>query len=116
MRGFTKKQRWSLTAILLTVATFAMSPPDAFCRTQSGNRTRASRTVRLDDHDHDFSPDLRPDDHTSGEHAALVLLPESPVQLAAALRFAGMVWLPGTPTPGRQSLRIARGRAPPLAS
>jgi hypothetical protein len=60
---FWHKRLTTLAALLLTLVTYAISPPDAFCRTQSGNRTRCSRTVRLDDQDHDHSPDVRSDQH-----------------------------------------------------
>jgi hypothetical protein len=42
-----------LAALLLTVLAFAVCPPDAFCRTSPTHRTKASRALRLDDHDHD---------------------------------------------------------------
>ena len=115
MRVLSHKQQLSFAALLLTVATFAVAPPDLFCRTQAGNRSRASRTVRLDDHDHDFSPELHPDDHISSDHAGLILIPEVPARLTALLTFAGTVEAQQTPNPVRTTLRTSRTRGPPAA-
>lgn len=41
--------------LLCLFVAFAVSPPEAFYRTHSGNRNRAPRAVRLDDHDHDHT-------------------------------------------------------------
>jgi len=58
MRVRNDKPRFSVAALLLCLfAAFAISPPDYF-RAGTSSRSRASRTVRLDDHDLDHSLDI----------------------------------------------------------
>lgn len=115
MRVFTEKQLTSLAAILLTVITFAVCPPDAFCRTHSGNRTRSSRTVRLDDHDHDYSPDLRSDDHQGDHKGQLLFTAEATVTHQVVLASFGTIEIAAAEHPAHGIAQAARGRAPPAA-
>lgn len=108
----TKNQLSVASVLLLLLAAFAIDPPDHRCRTQS-TRNRATRTVRLDDHDGDHN---RWHDHgfdDSGKQYA-----EHPETLA--IKPPGnsefeLVCEKPLSAPSR-SISRARGRSPPVLS
>jgi hypothetical protein len=118
MRVTRDRQKFSVAALLLClIAAFAISPPDYF-RTQ--NRSRASRTLRLDDHDHDYALDTEAlSSDLSDTHPGAG--PDLLAVLTTALR-AEPVWNGSQALAARQSPhplasfpRTARGRAPPVS-
>lgn len=116
------QQRFSVAALLLFLLTaFAISPPEALYRGQP-NRTRASRTVRLDDHDHDHSQEavqLLSDSTRDGQGDGfdIAALPAG-VSTALQVVLAGGELIPALSSPSYlvSCRRPYRGRAPPLQS
>ena len=122
MRVRRDKTKFSVASLLLCLlAAFAISSPEAVCRTnQAGNRNRTARTVRFDDHDHDHSLealqtglDFMASSVGDGGTTAAIL-PSSTV-------FPGNGGPPGDlllspkSQPATAVISILRGRAPPVA-
>ena len=121
MRVRRDRQRFSVASVLLClIAAFAISPPEAFYRTQSGNRHRPARTVRLDDHDHDhsleavqFSFDQGWSSYCDGDPAHAVL----PVRhvVAGSGGPPGELLVSPASDPLSAVVSLFRGRSPPAA-
>ena len=107
--------------LLCLIAALAISPADAFYRSNGGNRQRTQRTVRLDDHEHDHSLEaiqtgldfLASSAGDGGPHDAV---------LPAALIFSGSGGPPGellcirpATRPAGVNYSLLPGRSPPAA-
>lgn len=117
--GVTRNRREMSVAVLLLclLAAFAISPPDCV---RSQQRSRASRTVRLDDHDLDhaldaesLSSDLSDRRPGAGPDIAAAALPQAPPGPAFAP--FGLVVVPSFSIPAPQLLSSVQDRAPPAA-
>ena len=121
MRVRRDKQRFSVASLLLClIAAFAVSPPEAVYRTQSGNRHRTARTVRLDDHDHDHSLealqtglDFMASSVGDGDPAVAVL--PSKMRIVGNGGPPGELLLSPESHPVSAVVSLLRGRAPPAA-
>jgi hypothetical protein len=120
MRVRHDKQRFSVAAVLLClVAGFAVSPPE-YLRTNVSQRTRACRTVRLDDHDLDHALDVA---SLSSDLSGIPIedLPFGVAVLPVVRSFSRPEWPPGilSAAPAvhifNPSLQIRSGRPPPAA-
>ena len=121
MRVGRDKQRISVASLLLCLlAAFAISPPEAFYRTQSGNRNRTARTVRLDDHDHDHSLEaLRTGldflASSVGDGGTPVAVLPSSIGIPANGGPPGQLPLAPAQDPVTSVVSLLRGRSPPAA-
>ena len=107
--------------LLCLIAALAISPADAFYRSNAGNRQRTQRTIRLDDHEHDHSLEaiqtgldfLASSAGDGGTHVAI---------LPAAVIFSGSGGPPGelvrirpVTRPAGVTYSLLPGRSPPAA-
>lgn len=110
------KHRYSVAALLLMLVGFAFCPPETFCRTQAGNRTRSARTIRIDDHDHDHAVDAvstAAEGHRSGDHLGQAG-PPGAFTIPAVVRTAERLQASLVLFPALVVCSVQRGRAPPL--
>ena len=121
MRVGRDKQRLSVASLLLClIAAFAISPPEAFYRTNSGNRHRTARTVRLDDHDHDHSLEALQTSldfmaSSLGDGDAPVAVLPSRIGIPANGGPPGDLLLAPAQEPVTSVIALLRGRSPPAA-